>query len=1060
MRVKRLAAFVFFVCSGALLGQSQWSDPIVFASKTSAPDLTVDSRNGDLHIVTVGNYDYRTSGVTYTHTDSVGNILTQETIPGTEPVYGGWTFGPSVAVGPDGVPHVCYSQQVGQTTFKVLYVNKKDGLWDHTLLVNGVLERGYMVRIAVDASGNGHIGRGYAVNTPWGKAAYNRVVNNGINKQIDGLDSYRADDRLEIDTAPDGSVHLLLGCPNPANGPITYYRSDDGGNTLNLVGDIHSNQCTGRNGAPDIFIDASGIVHMCYGSQIDQETGGGPSIRYVRYKNGRQIRQLPVTQSGELETWLDGNGWGLGSVAATDDGRMVGIAYLVKAGGDLYFILSSDSGATWSAPEKIAGPVGREDGRDRPVLRAHRNHFYLVYPSGQDMALCMLRNLGDNPPTAEAAGPYAGMEGSPILFDASGSSDTGQNPGIAQYQWDFDDDGIWDASTGEPAIQHTYPAVYNGWVRLKITDHAQFTSEDSAQVTLTNLPPTVELGSDQTGDEGETLHFHAVVEDPGNDVTVINWNFGDGGTGQGADQDHVYSMRGSYKVKAVAIDSNGGSGSDSVLVTIVNDPPTAQANGPYSGQAGTTIQFIGDGSDTGPPHPLVYAWDLNGDGIFEAAERNPTKAYFEEGRYTVWLRVTDHDGASGTDSAAVIITEDRVTIADLQDQTTQEGNPFAPVPLNGLVQDPFHAAETMTWRMRGNLALEASIENGILSVLPTDSEWSGSEDLWISATDPAGNSDSTRVRFIVIAVNDPPVWVRHNPDISMQEDSSAAVTLDSLRARVRDLDNSAGDITFGIRGNTKIEWSLDAAQGRLVLRPVHDWFGSETIVYSATDKGGAFDLDTAVVVVQRVIDPPAPFSVIDPMYLRYDSWPDTIRFLWRASSTRDSVGVVYYAWNLRDQAGMVEPLRRGIVTDTAYAFAPDAFLADGVFFWNVEAVDQYGLRRESDNMGIIRINPSGSEPENGQRPAVSRLDQNYPNPFNPSTKIAFAISGAEPVRLAVYNPLGQEVRILFLGRKQPGIHSVEWDGRDASGNRVPSGVYICRLKAGDKTFYKKMVLTQ
>jgi len=93
------------------------------------------------------------------------------------------------------------------------------------------------------------------------------------------------------------------------------------------------------------------------------DAGGKASIRYVRYKNGAQIRQSLVTQTGALGTYNDGNGWGLGSVAATEDGATVGIAYLTKPGGDLYFTLSSDSGATWGAPELVAGPVGRSESR-------------------------------------------------------------------------------------------------------------------------------------------------------------------------------------------------------------------------------------------------------------------------------------------------------------------------------------------------------------------------------------------------------------------------------------------------------------------------------------------------------------------------------------------------------------------------------------------------------------------------------------------------------------------------------------------------------------------------
>jgi hypothetical protein len=1060
MRAKRLFAFVLVICSGALFGQSRWSAPITFATKTTAPDFTIDPRNGDLHIVTIGSLDYRTSGVTYTRTDSIGNRLAQETVPGTEADYGGWNFGPSVAVDPDGAPHVCYSQQIGSMSFKLTYVNKRDGRWKNYVQLSGALDRGYMVRIAVDGSARAHIGRGYALNTPWGKAAYARVVNGGITKQIDGLDFYRADDRLEIDASPDGTVHLVLGCPNANNGPITYFRSDDGGNTLNRVGDIHSTKCTGRNGSPDVFVDASGIVHICYGSQVDLDAGGKPSVRYVRYRNGQQIRNVLVTRPDGLESYNGGDGWGLGSVASTGDGRMVGIAYLAKAGGDLFFTLSTDSGATWSEPERIAGPVGRGDGRDKPVLRAFRNHFYLIYPSGQDMALRMMRNAGDESPAADAGGPYAGTEGGALTFDGSKSGDTGLNAGITRYQWDFENDGIWDADAAVPTVPHTYPDLMDGVVRLKVTDRAGFTSEDTARVRVVNVPPTVELGADKTGKEGETFHFQAFVTHPGPDVSTVTWTFGDGGTGQGPNADHSYAEKGVYKVKAVAVDTHGGIGSDSIRVTIQNSPPTAQAGGPYSGLVGATIQFLGTGTDAGPPHPLTYAWDLDNNGTYETAGQNPSRTYDVEGRFIVWLRVTDRDGASATDSASVLIANDRVRITALTDRTAQEGNAFPPIQLDGLVQDPFHRPDQITWRIRGNQALAASIENRILSVHSPDSEWSGSEDLWLAASDPTGNSDSVRVRFVVIAVNDPPDWIRPNPDVTVPEDSSAVIPLDSLRARVHDRDNPVRDISFAIQGNLKIQWSLDAAKSSLVLRPVPDWHGSEAVVVAATDKGGASGLDTMLVVVQHVIDPPAPFSLIRPLFMHYNSWPDTVWFQWRASSTQDSIGVVYYAWNLRHQSGMVDPLRRSVVFDTVYAFVPDAFLPDGIFFWNVEAVDQYELSRPSDNIGILQINPTGIDSKENPIPTAFRLDQNYPNPFNPNTRITFGLPGAGDVSLTVYNPLGQEVRILFSGKKAAGTHTAEWDGCDAAGSRVPSGVYMVRLEAGGKVFFRKMVLTQ
>jgi hypothetical protein len=91
----------------------------------------------------------------------------------------------------------------------------------------------------------------------------------------------------------------------------------------------------------------------------------------------------------------------------------------------------------------------------------------------------------------------------------------------------------------------------------------------------------------------------------------------------------------------------------------------------------------------------------------------------------------------------------------------------------------------------------------------------------------------------------------------------------------------------------------------------------------------------------------------------------------------------------------------------------------------------------------------------------------YPNPFNPTTKIGFGVSparlsesaeaggglGSREVRLAVYDLLGREVAILFDGRKEAGWHEVTFDGSD-----LGSGVYFCRLRSGDHTISRKMLL--
>ncbi len=80
------------------------------------------------------------------------------------------------------------------------------------------------------------------------------------------------------------------------------------------------------------------------------------------------------------------------------------------------------------------------------------------------------------------------------------------------------------------------------------------------------------------------------------------------------------------------------------------------------------------------------------------------------------------------------------------------------------------------------------------------------------------------------------------------------------------------------------------------------------------------------------------------------------------------------------------------------------------------------------------------------------LSQNYPNPFNPTTTIEFALPVAAEWNLVVYNILGQEVQS-WSDKSEPGYVKIEWDAQ-----KYASGVYFYRLKAGEFSSTKKMVL--
>jgi uncharacterized repeat protein (TIGR02543 family) len=90
-------------------------------------------------------------------------------------------------------------------------------------------------------------------------------------------------------------------------------------------------------------------------------------------------------------------------------------------------------------------------------------------------------------------------------------------------------------------------------------------------------------------------------------------------------------------------------------------------------------------------------------------------------------------------------------------------------------------------------------------------------------------------------------------------------------------------------------------------------------------------------------------------------------------------------------------------------------------------------------------------------PKRTALYQNYPNPFNPMTKIRFDLEHDVHVQLTIYNIAGRRVRTLLNSRMPAGAYTQIWDGRDAKGETVASGVYFYRLTAGEKVFTRKAV---
>lgn len=104
---------------------------------------------------------------------------------------------------------------------------------------------------------------------------------------------------------------------------------------------------------------------------------------------------------------------------------------------------------------------------------------------------------------------------------------------------------------------------------------------------------------------------------------------------------------------------------------------------------------------------------------------------------------------------------------------------------------------------------------------------------------------------------------------------------------------------------------------------------------------------------------------------------------------------------------------------------------------------------------------AGLVPTGGTLPRAFRLEQNYPNPFNPSTTIVYHVpqdASVFPVSLNIYDLRGRLVRSLVERDHASGRHTAFWDGTDGGGQPLPSGVYLYRLRSGDFSVSRKMIL--
>ncbi len=152
------------------------------------------------------------------------------------------------------------------------------------------------------------------------------------------------------------------------------------------------------------------------------------------------------------------------------------------------------------------------------------------------------------------------------------------------------------------------------------------------------------------------------------------------------------------------------------------------------------------------------------------------------------------------------------------------------------------------------------------------------------------------------------------------------------------------------------------------------------------------------------------------------------------------------------------PAQGDAMTGASYTYL-DAPEQAGNYFYKLQSVSLTG---DTSFYGPVSVVLTEVALRKMATPVEFSLRQNYPNPFNPETSIEYGLPEPAQVKITIYDINGHEIRNLVSGNQAAGIHSVKWDGRDETGNKVVSGIYFYHFKAiGAKKVFSqtnKMIL--
>ena len=181
----------------------------------------------------------------------------------------------------------------------------------------------------------------------------------------------------------------------------------------------------------------------------------------------------------------------------------------------------------------------------------------------------------NQPPIAQAGGPYAGSVGAPIAMTSVGSSDADGN--IVAYAWSFGDG----TTASGAVVSKAYAAAGTFTVMLTVTDNAGATATDQATVTVSsigagNQAPIAQANGPYSATAGvATTLSSAGSSDPNGTIVSYSWSLGNGQSATGASPTVTYPTAGTYSITLTVTDNGGLAATDQATITVTSAAPVS-----------------------------------------------------------------------------------------------------------------------------------------------------------------------------------------------------------------------------------------------------------------------------------------------------------------------------------------------------------------------------------------------------------------------------------------------------------------------------------------------------